>query len=217
MPMFKKSLIALIIIATAVLGGTIYGSVTSDEVTKLDNATKSNATAAIDESETEAKIIYVYVTGAVNNPGMIEIKSNKDKIRADEAIKACGGFLPTADVDNFNLAEEITDGQHIRVPEKIVERTVENQSAGYTANRQDTYTNQNANLKPSNANSAGIVNINTAGLEELQTLNGIGPKMAERIIEYRQINGAFKSIEEIQNVKGIGPKKFEKMKDHIRI
>ena len=65
--------------------------------------------------------------------------------------------------------------------------------------------------------NSGIVNINTAGSDELQTLNGIGPKMAERIIEYRQSNGPFKSIEEFQNVRGIGPKTFEKLKSQIRI
>ena len=207
MPMFKKSLIALLFIAIAALGGTIYGNVTSDEVTKLDSATitKTTSNNTEDKEIDSMKTIYVYVTGAVNKPGMVEIESNKDKIRVDDAIKACGGLLPTADVDNFNMAEEITDGQHIRVPEKIVEGTVENQAVNSTTNNQSAAVTSNKSNNNTD-NNIGIVNINTAGLEELQKLNGIGAKTAEKIIEYRQANGAFKSIEEIQNVKGISGK-----------
>ena len=67
------------------------------------------------------------------------------------------------------------------------------------------------------AEQSGLVNINSASLDELDTLSGIGPAYAQRIIDYREANGGFKSIEEIQNVKGIGPKTFEKMKDRITV
>ena len=226
MPMFKKSLIALLFIAIAVLGGTIYGSITSDDVTQLDVATTSksmkvpaNDDVDEEENEVEVKKIFVYVTGAVNNPGMVELLDDNRTLRVADAVKECGGLLPTADIDNFNMAEVISDGQHIRVPEKIIERTIEGQSSNYTSN-ESNYSNQSNTTVSSTkkaANSGSIININTAGPEELQSLNGIGPKMAERIIEYRQANGAFKSIEEIQNVRGIGPKKFENIKAHIRI
>ena len=84
------------------------------------------------------------------------------------------------------------------MPEKIVE--LENQSFNSNEN---SFEKNSSNKKADDV----IVNINTAGLEELQKLNGIGPKMAERIIEYRQTNGNFKTVEEIQKVRGIGPKK----------
>lgn len=69
----------------------------------------------------------------------------------------------------------------------------------------------------SSERNIGVINLNTASAQELDSLPGIGPTYAQRIIEYRQANGGFKSIEEIQNVKGIGPKTFEKFKDQIAI
>ena len=225
MPMYKKSLIALLFIAIAVLGGTIYGSVTSDEVTQLDAATTSNTkkmNISNGKNETEeTETIFVYVTGAVNNPGMVELPTKKGTLRVDDAVKACGDVTAMADTENFNRAEAISDGQHIHIPEKkSTENTFEEQSVGYNSNEKSTPVNQSAKVSSSNKKSAmnsGIVNINTADSDELQTLNGIGPKMAERIIEYRQSNGPFKSIEEFQNVRGIGPKTFEKLKSQIRI
>ena len=210
MPMYKKSLVALLFIAVAVIGGTIYGSSTNEEVAQSSEVVR-NEEQTTDEDDTgvvEGKTIFVYVTGGVNKPGMVELVEDKT-LRVADAIETCGGLLPTADVDNINLAETISDGQHIRIPEKIVEQTVQNQSNdGSTA----------PNIESGkNSNSGGIVNINTATSEELQTLNGIGPKMAERIIEYRQNNGAFKNIEDIQNVRGIGEKTFEKLKSRIKV
>ena len=219
MPMYKKSLVALLFIAVAVLGGTIYGSYNSDNITQLDSATLSEVNEGDNEEKSDKKspvdTIFVYVTGAVNKPGMVELEDLKGGVRVSNAVEACGGLLPTADVDNFNMAEIIKDGQHIRVPEKIIDSPSENNS-----NSNNAVTNSNSSTNSSNktiVNNDNVVNINTAGLEELQKLNGIGPKMAERIIEYRQNNGAFKSIEEIKNVRGIGDKKFEKLKEHIRI
>ena len=226
MPMYKKSLVALLFIAIAVLGGTIYGSYTSDDITQLDAATVSKGIDEDDESEdnnkSSSKTIFVYVTGAVNKPGMVELTSNKDTIRVAEAVEACGGLLPTADSENFNMAEPVTDGQHIRIPEKIVEKSDEFQtstsaSIASPSPTTKTLSNNTTNSNIKAADNGSIVNINTASAEELATLKGIGPKTAEKIIEYRQNNGPFKSIEEIQNVRGIGAKKFENIKSRIRI
>ena len=175
MPMFKKSLIALLFIAIAVLGGTIYGSITSDDVTQLDSATtsksmKNNVHDDIvvndedEEEEVETKTIFVYVTGAVNNPGMVELSENKNPLRVADAVKECGGLLPTADVDNFNMAEVIDDGQHIRIPEKMPESNMNNESVGYNSNEQGSYVNQSSTAASSTkkaADSGSIVNINT--------------------------------------------------------
>ena len=210
MPIYKKSFVALLLIAAAIFGGTIYGSSTSDEMTRLDKAVKSDDRAVAEDNDSERKTIFVYVTGGVNKAGMVELKSDK-VLRVADAVEACGGLLQTADVDNINMAETISDGQHIRIPEKIIEQPALSQSNDTTAN------NSNNNGSSKVADSGGIVNINTATSEELQTLNGVGPKMAAKIIEYRQNNGAFKSIEEIQNVRGIGVKTFEKLKNRLKV
>ena len=225
MPMFKRSMLVLLIIVVAVLGGTIYGNFISNESTRLNSAVANSSgmtsdSALIDDSEAES--IFVYVTGAVNKPGMVELTSNKDTIRVAEAVEACGGLLPTADSDNFNMAEPVTDGQHIRIPEKIVEKSDEFQtstSANVASPSPSTKTlsNNTANGNIKAADNGSVVNINTASAEELATLKGIGPKTAEKIIEYRQNNGPFKSIEEIQNVRGIGAKKVENIRSRIRI
>ncbi|MBR2179477.1 MAG: helix-hairpin-helix domain-containing protein [Selenomonadaceae bacterium] len=211
MPMYKNSLVVLLVIAAAVFGGTIYGSSTSEHISKLDKAVlNDDRVSAIDDNNAGSNTIFVYVTGGVNKPGMVELEANK-VLRVADAVETCGGLLPTADVDNINLAETISDGQHIRIPEKVVEQSVQNQTSDTTVNKTNNSDNNKSN------NSGSIVNINTAGPEELQTLSGIGPKMAAKIIEYRQANGAFKSIEELQNVRGIGVKTFEKLKNRLRV
>ncbi len=191
MPMFKKQMIVVLAIALIAIVGTIYGTST-DEIMTLDEGTPQS----IEETPSSGKI-FVYVTGAVNSPGMVEL--NGSDLRVADAVNLAGGLLPTADVDNFNMAETIADGQHIRVPEKMSARAIA------------------PTVESSGGSTDGLVNINTASAEELQTLKGIGPAMAQRIIDYRQFNGAFKSVDEIQNVRGIGPKKFENIKDHIKI
>lgn len=210
MPIYKKSFVALLLIAAAVFGGTLYGISTSGEMSRLDKAvTNDDKTVSSEDTDSESKTIFVYVTGGVNKAGMVELASEK-ALRVADAVEACGGLLPTADVDNINLADPISDGQHIRIPEKIVEQPAQNQS------NDKAVSNPNNSGSSKNADSEGIVNINTATSEELQTLKGIGPKMADRIIEYRQNIGSFKSIEDIQNVRGIGTKTFEKLKSRLK-
>ena len=207
MPIYKKSFVALLMIAAAIFGGTIYNDSTREETASLEFAAKSDEATKNEEIATEDKTIFVYVTGGVNNPGMVELESDKT-LRVADAVEACGGLLPTADTDNINLAATISDGEHIRIPEKSTEQSTQNQSV-------DSNISNVNNIKSIDSN--GIVNINTATSEELQTLNGVGPKTAAKIIEYRQNNGAFKSIEEIQNVRGIGAKTFEKLKNRLKV
>ena len=195
MPMFKKQMVVVLAIALAAILGTIYGSAGRDETIKLDEGTTE--VEHVDRTSKSGKL-FVYVTGAVNNPGMVEL--NGSDLRLADAINAVGGLLPTADADSINMAEKVFDGQHIRVPERNAMRSMGSVAEGVDVGSTD-----------------GMVNINTAGADELDTLPGIGPAMAQRIMDYRQLNGAFKSIEEIQNVRGIGAKKFEKLKSKIKI
>ena len=196
MPMFKKQMIVVLVIALGAIVGTMYGLQDRGEVVKLDNPAPTKAVKA-ELHEAAAGKIFVYVTGAVNNPGMVELEG--EELRAADAVNACGGLLPTADVDKFNMSEKLGDGQHLRVPERQLTRSVSEPSG------------------KRGVSSDGMVNINTADIDELDTLPGIGKSTAQKIVDYREINGAFQSIEDIQNVSGIGAKKFEKLKDRIRI
>lgn len=137
------------------------------------------------------KIIFVQVGGAVNKPGVYQIKEGT---RIYEVVNLA---QPTADadMDSLNLVQKLTDGQKIVVPSK----TRANSSS------------------VSSQTTGNLININTADISELDRLPGIGPAFAQRIIDYRNTNGPFKSIEEIKNVPGIGEKKFSQIKDLITI
>ena len=148
----------------------------------------------------EDTTITVYVSGEVNSSGLVELPSDS---RIADAIKACGDFTPLADKTKINLAQKLTDGMQIQVSSK----TPVNNS-----NEQVNDTNSNI---PNNNSSSNLININTATKEDLDTLPGIGPATAQKIIDYRQEHGNFSSIEDIKNVKGIGEAKFSKMQDKI--
>ena len=137
--------------------------------------------------------IKVHITGEINNPGLIELTSG-DRIL--DAIEKAGGVTDMADTSKVNLAYILSDGEKIYIPSINDEDDVEF-------------------IEGSTTNSK--VNINTATLEQLQTLNGVGESIAQSIIAYREENGKFSSIEEIKNVSGIGDSKFEKIKDYITV
>lgn len=188
--MYKKSMLILFILILAAAGGTLYGSYSQEQVVILD--------AAESQAKTELQgMLTVYVTGAVNKPGVVTVAEGA---RALDAVNACGGLLPTADQEHINMAQVLQDGQQLRVPEK--QAAVAKDTVGKAGTTQG---------------SNGCVNINTADEKELDSLPGIGPAMAKRIIEYRESQGGFQHIEDIKKIKGIGEAKFNKMKDKICI
>lgn len=142
--------------------------------------------------------VYVYVCGAVNAPGVYELKEGA---RVFEAIQLAGGLTEAAAADAVNQARIVTDGEQIRVP--TVEEA-QNQGAGVAGE----VTEGTENNK---------ININTAGKEELMTLTGIGEAKAESIMDYREKNGSFKSVEELMQIEGIKEGVFNKIKDDITI
>lgn len=143
----------------------------------------------------------VHVSGAVRRPGLYELKSGS---RVSEALSKAGGVREGADMENVNLAQKVKDGQKITV---MV--TVPAPVAGKAPNPDGRP--EAGGARP------GTVNINTADREQLETLPGIGPSLAERIIEYRESNGSFSSIEELDSVEGIGPSKLETLQDLVTL
>lgn len=143
------------------------------------------------------KKIQVYLSGQVKNISVVELEDNGN-LRVIDAVNLAGGLTDLADTDSINLAAQISDGQHIHIPTKEIFLS----------------TNQNVS---SISNDGDKVNINTADLDKLTTLKGVGASTAQKIIDYREQNGKFKSIDELKNVRGIGDKKFDAIKDKITI
>jgi competence protein ComEA len=145
--------------------------------------------------------IKVYICGYVNNPGVYEIDEGS---RLVDLIKLCGGTDQKAALEAVNLASVLTDESMIYIPsvDEIMEEKISGKKGGVSIISEG---------------DGFMININTATLEELVLLPGIGEKTAAAIIEYRNNFGLFKSIEGLKNVKGIGDKKFEAVKDKISI
>jgi competence protein ComEA len=137
--------------------------------------------------------IFVDVAGAVNNPGVYSLTG---KSRVIDAIKAAGDSAPGADLSTINLARIVSDGEQIYVDWS-------------SANRSSGGVKKNVRIGP--------VNLNRATKSQLDSLDGIGPVIAQRIIDYRKVNGPFLTIEDIQKVSGIGTAKFAQIKSKIQV
>lgn len=137
--------------------------------------------------------ITVYVSGAVGKIGLYSLPVGS---RVNDAIREAGGFTDNADTAALNLAKILEDGEKIVVPELVSQAAPENGTRL---------------VNP----VLGLVNINTATIEQLDTLPEIGLKTAQNIIDYRNVNGPFTSIEDIQDVPDIGPVTFDKIKELI--
>ena len=156
-----------------------------------------------------ARKITIYVSGEVKNPGVVTLSSDQ---RLATAVEKLGGLTEYADMNNINLAMKLEDEMHYIIPkkgEKIKTNIVTSQKD--TSNN-DIVSENNFNSNESEGNK---ININTADLDELDKIPGVGEATANKILSYREENGDFKNIEEIKNVNGIGEKKFENMKDII--
>jgi len=154
----------------------------------------------------------VYVCGAVRSPGVVRVPQGA---RVADALALAGGATGKAELAAVNLAARIADGQQILVPEKAA--AVGGEASG--AGRGVTAVAGAAGAGSTGAGAApgAPVNINTASLEELDTLQGVGPSTAQKIIDYRTANGPFASIDDIKNVSGIGDARFAALKDSITV
>lgn len=147
---------------------------------------------------------YVDIKGEVVRPGVYEFSCES---RVQEVIKKAGGFTEEADETKINLAEKISDQMQLIVP-----NLHSKQEGGVTEGNSGK--GNLSNTTPSHSKQ-GTVNINTATLEELQTIKGIGKKKAEAILQYRKEHGAFRTKEDLLQVKGIGKKALEAIESQV--
>ncbi len=176
----------------------------ADNTNVTDDGNDIDNTNQVTEEVVE---IAVHITGEVKKQGLIYLKEGS---RVADAIEKAGGETENADLSQINLAYVLQDGQKIYVPNKN-----EKISQYITGNSGNNDTEENNTSNSSKEDSK--VNINTANQSELDSLPGIGPSIAQKIIDYREENGNFKTIEELQNVKGIGDAKYEEIKDRVTV
>ena len=225
--------IIIVILCVIILFFLDKKDASSEDYNYLEISEESINSNTTENNNTEVQNnIYIHIMGEVKNPGVVIAKEG-DRIK--DIIEKAGGTTKKADLKNINLAYKVEDGQKINIP-NIDENKNENvlQEKDDEKNKSTTDNTGNENEKNVNyitksggtnvivdgnnndAESKGSkVNINTATQTELETLNGIGPSTASKIIKYRNEKGKFKKIEDIKNVSGIGEAKFKKIEADI--
>ena len=191
----------LAVIVIILVGRGMMASSTKEKV-MVTNAV--NTTRVEETTTMMPQNCYVDIKGEVLRPGVYEFSCES---RIQEVIKKAGGFTEEADEIKINLAQKISDQMQIIVP-----NLNSKQEGGVTEGNSEK--GNLSNTTPSNLKQ-GTVNINTATLEELQTIKGIGKKKAEAILQYRKEHGAFRTKEDLLQVKGIGKKALEAIESQV--
>ena len=191
----------LAVIVIILVGRGMMASPTKEKV-MVTNAV--NTTRVEETTTMMPQNCYVDIKGEVLHPGVYEFSCES---RMQEVIKKAGGFTEEADETKINLAQKISDQMQIIVP-----NLHSKQEGGVTEGNSEK--GNMSNTTPSNSKQ-GTVNINTATLEELQTIKGIGKKKAEAILQYRKEHGAFRTKEDLLQVKGIGKKALEAIESQV--
>ena len=189
----KGAVIAVVLLLLVAVGGLLPKKEEAVEETEVVVTTV--LAEKTEESATLEAVVFVDIKGEVKKPGVYQMKAGD---RVKDAIDAAGGLTEEADSQKVNLAKRLEDQMVIVVPK--VGEEAEEIPAGETRNE---------------ATKEGKVNINTATVEELKTLKGVGEKKAEAIIEYRKKNGSFQTKEDLMKVRGIGKKLFESFQERI--
>lgn len=211
MPMFKRQAAVLLAMTALALGVVFYlwpdgdplqstgkpVTVTGGGVTQTPSAPQDTGSGTTTGPAVSGEKLVVFVTGAVKAPGVYELPGSS---RIEDAVKAAGGFGLMADTQRLNLAQPLKDGDSVVVPAAP-----------------EGMRDASATAVSGGSGDNSVVRLNTATAAQLETLPGIGPALAGRIIEHRSRHGAFRRIEDIQLVPGIGAGRYEKMKGRLAL
>ena len=194
-------IVLLVVAVLAFCGGNAYQDwrAQGEGLTLVKDGAEADAsdTSTNAENAPASGEVVVHVTGAVNAPGVYTLPADA---RVDDAVRAAGATAE-ADLSQLNLAQKLADGQKITVP-----------AVGAGAD-----TSSEAAAATSGGSGSSLININTATLEELETLPSIGEVRAQAIITYRETNGGFRTIDDIKEVSGIGEKIFADIAPYITV
>jgi competence protein ComEA len=155
--------------------------------------------ATADGSPGSESEVVVAVSGKVRRPGLVRLPAGA---RVADAIEAAGGALRGTDLSTVNLARRLADGELIVVGLPMPSASAEPAGGGSGGG---------------DGGSGGLINLNTATLDQLQTLPGIGPVLAQRIVDFREQHGGFGSVADLRKVTGIGDARFSELKDRVTV
>ena len=218
----KKTKIIIIAILVVLLGAIIYyvyGRETPENnknaIIPYEDETIQNKENNVSEDKSEensTEKIIIYIAGAIKKEGVYELEEGS---RISDAIEQAEGLKEEADITNINLAYKLEDGMKIRIPTQTEnnEKDINKISEEYITKNSGLET-ENI-IEDTSKEKEEKIDINKATQEELETLSGIGPSTANKIVQYRKDNGNFKSIEDIKNVNRIGESKYNEIKEKI--
>lgn len=189
----------LIIALGTIIGGGLKEQFVAGNASEEDIVLEQEPVDAVEES---VKEIQVYVSGAVEAPGVYTLKEGDRVTNALELAKP----LEEADIESLNLAQILTDESKVTVPIK-----------GEVVTETAMTITENNSTASNISGTEGKVNVNTATAAELETVNGIGPQMAKKIINYRETNGSFTTLDDLINISGIGEKTLAKISSGLTI
>lgn len=196
----RRVVVAIVALAAVgLIGGYGVAMRAKPKAQKIALASSAPGGAAAKPS---GRVIYVHVGGAVHRPGLYEVAEGS---RVFDAVEAAGGATDRADLDSLNLASKVKDGDKILVPHRV-EPGADPPPGGAPAP-----------AGGSAVSAGGLINLNSATLEQLDSLPGVGPSTAQKIIDYRTQHGGFRSVDELMEVPGIGPAKFAELKDKVTV
>ncbi len=221
----KKQKIILGILITIVIAFICYYVYAKEEESMTEFDLQDNMEASEIQSKEETKQqeekysddrIVIHVSGAVNKEGIVELKVNS---RISDAIDQAGGIREDASIEEINLAYKLEDGMRIHIPTKQEkqQKEITNQTNISEVTTTSGIMESKETEEKTERKGTTKVNINTATQTQLETLPGIGPSTAIKIMTYRKEKGKFSKIEEIKEVNGIGDSKYDKIKDFICI
>ena len=200
----RREWVGLVVVAVLIVGGAALWYVrslpSSVSIQTSTDRRGPSGLAAPAPSPTAATII-VDVAGWVRRPGVYDFRQGD---RVIDAIRMAGGGRPGADLTSINLAAPLTDGQQIVVPRKGKLGAGGSGSGG-------------AAVAPGSGGAEPLINLNTATLDQLESLPGIGPALGQRIIDYRQEHGSFRSVDDLLNVSGIGEKRLADLRSKVTV
>ena len=210
-----------LIFITVLLTGCIITSLisTNDKAKALPGGSSlQSAQSAVTSKAAQAKTVRVQVSGAVLEPGTYDVPAS---CRVEEAIAAAGGLTENADSERVNLVRKVRDGMQIRVPVQKAARPSRTQrkKAQVKSDLGESALGKSGSTKAGaekNNSAVQSVRINSASASELQQLPGIGPALAQRIVETRN-NGRFTSADDLLRVPGIGKAKLAKLRDYVEV